>query len=686
MKLQSISISNILSFKYEADLARCQTIEFDDGLNILVGPNGSGKSNLLEIINYLFHRVLFKLCQYEEERLDQFVSDTDYPQFIKHTLKLDQVHQNYVLAANDQTSTLPSVVKMNLSFNKDDGENMLFVYKNIPTINAFITKYSNLPLQFKQDFDPNFIYELRDIELKFERNNDITFRWPSAPFFPAKTFLYQYLEYFEVLQAIVLVANKMENVDWPLLKNTLALIGCYRNYESYNGGIKAEGNEQTALRQTIKGVREHSARSLFSGEPAVFDLVKKKIAYHYAQLKDEKGKAWADEQIYNFPLFRDIRDIIRLSPLHLDMKVDRKSPTTLEYEVQFVHQTTDKPAFIDTMSGGQKSMLHLVFSLFGFENPNGLILIDEPELHLHLQTQQQYLNILGQVSETMQIQFIVVTHSSAFIQPSHIYYIYRFHLRNGFTRIVHPEITETDRQLLQIITLTNATKIFFGEKIVLVEGETDEYFYRHIVSELVREGKVEHGTEIINIQGKGNYSLWKAFLEKFAMPCYFLGDWDNVVEFGLLKQADLIRYADEARVLSALDKNIQKKDSRDRLTLAQLIADVCADPSSENLKKLQNLGNYLITRYISSKDLLKYLRNNYPTVLSNLHDEIAKLKAGNVFLLAEGELEDYLPVHKGMDAMVEFVKTGFSDWKKTHTTEYDILCGPLFQIAGPIPS
>ena len=673
MKLKSISISNILSFKYEADFARCQTIEVGEGLNILVGPNGSGKSNLLEVINFMFHRVLFKPYIYEEERLDQFVHDADYSQFIKQTIKLDQVHNNYALGANNQTPSQPSAVKIILSFNEDDRKNMLFVLKNTPSINAFIVKYSNLPLQFKHGFDPKFIHELRELELKFEGNNGISFRWASGSSSDAKTFLHQYLENFELLQAIILTANKKENVDWQPLKNTFAIVGSYRNYESYNRGIKAEGSEQTALQQTTKKVREQSARSLFSGEPAVFDLVKKKIAFKYALLKDEKGKTWADEKILEFPLFKHIRDLIRLDPLRLDMKVNRQSPTTSEYEVQFVDQTTQKPVFVETMSGGQKSLLHLAFSLFGFDNPNGLIVIDEPELHLHLQSQQRYLYILGQVSKAMQIQFIVVTHSSAFIQPSHIHYIYRFYLENGFTRIVHPHITETDRQLLQIITLTNATKIFFGEKIILVEGETDEYFYRFLLSELEEEGKVAHGTEIINIQGKGNYTLWKGFLDKFSMPCYFLGDWDNVVNFGLLSQKDLAQYAENAQLLSALDKGIQKKDSRDRNTLARIIHKTCTDPSPENLAELRDLGNYLIRRYISNKLLLEYLRKEQPAILARIHDGVGDLKIRQIFLLPEGELEDYLPIEKGIETMVEFVKTGFAHWKKSHPTEYNTL-------------
>lgn len=59
MKIKSLQISNVLSFEYVEDIANAPKISFDKNFNILIGQNGAGKSTALEIINFIFRRVLF---------------------------------------------------------------------------------------------------------------------------------------------------------------------------------------------------------------------------------------------------------------------------------------------------------------------------------------------------------------------------------------------------------------------------------------------------------------------------------------------------------------------------------------------------------------------------------------------------------------------------------------------------
>ena len=65
MKIKTVQISNILSFKHYESMSECGKLDFgiqDDGdFHILIGPNGSGKSNFLEILNQVFKNILFPL-------------------------------------------------------------------------------------------------------------------------------------------------------------------------------------------------------------------------------------------------------------------------------------------------------------------------------------------------------------------------------------------------------------------------------------------------------------------------------------------------------------------------------------------------------------------------------------------------------------------------------------------------
>lgn len=60
MRVNYLQLSNILSFKYEEDINSTSKIEFDPDLNIIIGENGSGKSTVLEAMNLVFTRALFK--------------------------------------------------------------------------------------------------------------------------------------------------------------------------------------------------------------------------------------------------------------------------------------------------------------------------------------------------------------------------------------------------------------------------------------------------------------------------------------------------------------------------------------------------------------------------------------------------------------------------------------------------
>src|SRR6266700_450542 len=56
MRIISIAVSNIRSFKYDPTLST--KIEFGTkDLNLIIGPNGAGKSNLMEIIARLFSNI-----------------------------------------------------------------------------------------------------------------------------------------------------------------------------------------------------------------------------------------------------------------------------------------------------------------------------------------------------------------------------------------------------------------------------------------------------------------------------------------------------------------------------------------------------------------------------------------------------------------------------------------------------
>src|SRR5439155_13390880 len=101
----------------------------------------------------------------------------------------------------------------------------------------------------------------------------------------------------------------------------------------------------------------------------------------------------------------------------------------------------------------------------------------EPELHIHPQMQEKYLQIMLTAQKDQSMQFIVATHSSIFVNPDTISGVHRFFKDdNGFTNVVTAnDIKIEDIDLVRILRYTDSSKIFFSNKVILVEGDTDEF-------------------------------------------------------------------------------------------------------------------------------------------------------------------------------------------------------------------
>ena len=118
------------------------------------------------------------------------------------------------------------------------------------------------------------------------------------------------------------------------------------------------------------------------------------------------------------------------------------------------------------------------------------MIIDEPELHLHTQMQEQFLKIIQDANE-LKLQFILATHSPIFVNPDTTEGLHRFYMENDFTKVINLKIEVNDekkakdeldeKDLIRILNYTNSSKVFFLKKVILVEGATDEYFYKEFL-------------------------------------------------------------------------------------------------------------------------------------------------------------------------------------------------------------
>ncbi|HEV2339438.1 MAG TPA: AAA family ATPase [Patescibacteria group bacterium] len=666
MKINYIQISNILSFEYRDDINHSPKINFDKGLNILIGPNGVGKSNFLEILNQLFKNILYRQAIYSEDNVFNHRSNGQVP--LGQTITEAPRNYNY-LNPNRKSTNSVRKIKISLNLNQNDKNNLKFIFDNATDFNTIFSNYSNVGgLSFETNFNKQDIDNTNDIEFEYEDTNPINqpaFHRVNRQQNQCVNFIEKYFEYFEFLQKAIQIGNTFENKQWNKLKQTFALMGSFRTYNMFDGNYPVNAKEFTRTAELkTKDVNENT-RASSNEEPVAFMYVKKELAFRFNEYYDQYGKVKARKLTLNLPIVKNINKLL-LGYLNIQLDINKLDLLSLNYSFKFIDEKKNEVQYSD-LSAGQKAIIHFIFCLYGYDIEKGLLIIDEPETHLHPQMQEKFLNVINQIKDDLDIQFIIVTHSPMFINAKVINNTYRFSLVRGFTKVIHPKITNDEAELVRILSYTNSIKIFFSKKVVLIEGDSDEYFYRKFYDYYKEIKNKDPELEFLYISGKGSFELWKNFLNKYKVKTYFIGDWDNVVSFNLLSRSQLNKF--NKAYLNSVYTNIavnvlSKKGSTDRVNMLSSLSSYISHPTKQGFKKLKEMRGYMLVRYIPSEDLVNFIKTDASTY-STLQTSIADLYKKQIYILQEGELEEYLgTTGKGLDVVIAFCKNDFENWIK----------------------
>lgn len=672
MKLKSIKISNILNFKYYENVMESPEINFNsnpgDDFHILIGPNGSGKSNFLEILNQIFKNILSKHCQFNKANFlnlkKGIKSETNNNQILQILEQNDSYLNKNWNHANSSQHILLSIV-----LNDNDYNNINFIIDNAKKIDLYLETYSRLGIKFAdlvngvnhESFKANILKQ--EIDIHFSRN-DIRekFNVHRDGLNNEKKFIIQYFECFEFLKGVIDMYNiENPNSGWSPLKDTFVLIGCYRNYNTINSNYPANNSDENSVQINIYNKqRRNSTSESIDGEPYVFDLVKHKLSYEGVKLfgSENKNKEEIIQALQNIELYKNINKLLKkFLAMDLQIKLENIHNWTFGFHIK----SGDQIINFRNLSAGQKGIIHIIFSLYGHDVENGLFIIDEPELHLHPQFQKGYIEIMQQEGKKRNIQFIVSTHSPVFVSEKTISNVKRFYFdkKESTSKVMQPKILEEDKFLIKVLSYTNASKIFFVDRAILVEGESDEYFFNFYINYL-KEYNSEIGEkiddfEVYNIGGKNNYRKWKSFLQKWGLKVVFICDWDNITDFGLITMEDLNICKEnlKKKVIEKIGESITDKNSKDGRVLLKVLFDFIENYDETKFQELKNLTLYLFDRFTPHKEIIECLKNN--NNLDAVNVNIESKYADGVYILKEGELEDYLDINeKGLNQIIDF--------------------------------
>ena len=202
-------------------------------------------------------------------------------------------------------------------------------------------------------------------------------------------------------------------------------------------------------------------------------------------------------------------------------------------------QSNDRGVKIE--SEGFKQFLSIILSLdFSANSKKTILIIDEPEIHLHPSSIISLRNMLNNSSKKY-LNFFIATHSVQMIDKDNLYTLNLVKKENQNTKITNVVEGEENMKIPDILKQAFGTDIFseflFKKYTFFVEGKTDKIFLVKFLKEhnISANVLIYFGSRGLDIIGSMKENFYQDY---FMNNCFFLSDGDQEgVDFqGKLKE------------------------------------------------------------------------------------------------------------------------------------------------------
>jgi len=628
MKIEKIIIENVKSFKDRTE------IYLNEDMNIFIGPNRGGKSNLLDIIIILLR--------------DFFVPFYRIIPGKKHGKSIEDIQRDHIFSpinislekylGNEQND---SFIEVTFEMSKNDIDNIKFLIENREMLKSIFKNYRNKPIS-----DLNLL-DSWDLDNLAERNR-ITYQIRNGSFInpqdePSKIY-FEYLNYYEIFTFLAL---KMKNFH---LNPLFLYFPPYRIVSQSDFIANLSRDNFYELLIEYSQANSKDARSLA------------KVTSNYFAYKRRKFELTVKNHKKNFKEDAEVKIVSNfLKQLGYDWEIVCMEDRSNEYSINLKRNGKELP--IGKTSSGEKEILNFLLGTFAFNVKDGLIIIDEPDLHLHPTWQNFLIDIFTKLSVQQSNQFLLVTHSPSFINEKTIDNVVRIYLDNNRSKVVQPDKDSLpgSKELLHLINTLNNEKIFFADKVILVEGLSDRILFQALIENYKRN--TQEVIEALEVHGKNNFKKFRDFLNLFEIKNYIVADLDYVLNLENAKIKEMFVTNNKK-----IDKNVIKnKKSKDAKLLSERLKEIIIDIKNKKvngkmLNKLEKIWESIESRHKKIKDEISKEQE------TELHKFIESKKSENIYILKYGEIEDYFPElsrNRNIESVIEFIKNKKLDvWVK----------------------
>ncbi|MCI0523694.1 MAG: AAA family ATPase [Acidobacteria bacterium] len=365
MRIRQISVHELFdTFNYTIPLNR------DDHITIIHGPNGSGKTVLLKMLDGLFN------SRYEILRA------TPFKEF-----RVDFDEGSYIRVAKTSSSSVGlSRILTDLFFSTQGSEE-----KSFSITRATESEHSDF-VKLKNAAPVRFVGTERLLPAEPVNGHQST----SAQALSVDQYAQELANLIQAKLAESAEFSQSLDRTFPsrLVGETPTAV-----LTEDEMGARFSRLEQERSRLTSVGILDENGDLNFQVPPKMDDRTRSVLSIY---LKDAEQK---------LGIFNHLADKIEFLKKVINRRF-RYKEMTITKEHGFAFTVADhEPLALANLSSGEQHELVLLCELLFNAAPGSLILIDEPELSLHVAWQQQFLEDLQEIVELTPMDFLIATHS-----------------------------------------------------------------------------------------------------------------------------------------------------------------------------------------------------------------------------------------------------------------------------------
>lgn len=602
MKIRRICIENVRSF-----LDR-QEMQIPGDISIIIGPNGGGKTNLLDTTVLALRLFLLKSWTPRHNPTQDWQDRYDWVN--------NDVINISLLERNSSGANLRQVIELDIEITRSDIDNIIRTKNEaLELIERSKSRYTNSPIASAASWDlenleAGSVHTFTIINGDLQNTNSTT-----------SEVVRGYLETYEVNSRL------RADFDKVPLSTPMISLPVNRSSSGITSSVSLAEFNEFDYKRTVD-----AASSRTSG--SITNLAIGRLARRYRELLErDDGRAKTD--FNKDPAIESFTEILR--SLGYEWSLQCTNVLRNQYDVQLIKQGSSFR--VSAASSGERELLTYLFAIYALNVRDALIVVDEPELHLHPRWQRTLLSLFERLSNQTGNQFLMATHSPVFVSPSSIQYVSRVYSENQRSKIIRlgdSRLPDT-KHLFSIVNSQNNERVFFADLVILVEGISDRIFFEALLAHF----KIGEGSgkvyEVVSVGGKMIFSQYEKLLTACRVPYVIIADLDYVQQIG----SESLKSMFSVSAQSIKQKVVDDPTSIDGKSLLERMDKAI---STGDLEDLRSLWEYIKSRQ-------SRLRSNLTEVeVLELKSFIAEQRNLNRFVLSRGSLEEYLPIgFKGKD-------------------------------------